>query len=140
MKYIVDPTTRQIKISDWRERSPLFGKNDLFVIDGEELPREKVQISYSILVSHSSFPDARQLWLPVTEEEIETYHQFVLKEYDAFCAACPDDKDDESLFGDWLEDAFAESDFNVELDSVSNPVPAYIVALDFFQPKVEKIE
>ena len=138
MIYSVDPKTRQINITNWRVKSPLFETDDLFVIDGEELSREKVQISYSIYVSHPYFPDDRQMWLYVTDEEIETYHKFVLKEYDAFCATYPEDKDDESLFYDWLEDAFAESDFQVELHNVPDPVPAYIVDLDFFHPRVER--
>ena len=60
-----------------------------------------------------------------------------MQEFSNFTTAYPDDVNDESLWHDWLDDAFAEADFQVELPNAMNPVPAHMDYIDFDHPKVE---
>lgn len=48
--------------------------------------------------------------------------------------ACPEDANDESLWHDWLEDAFADADLQVGLPGAINPVPAHVEYIDFDNP------
>lgn len=112
---------------------------DLYYIDGKVLPRSRVQIIFSLLVSHPDFPDQRQLELPLSNMQIATYQEFIVQEFSKFKSAHPDDAQNDSLWHNWLEDAFAEADFKVELPNAMNPVPAHVDYIDFDHPNVECI-
>lgn len=113
---------------------------DLYYINDKVLPRDKVQIAFSLWVSHPDFPDQRQIELSFSNMEIAAYQEFIVQEFSKFKATYPDDAKDESLWHDWLDDAFADADFKVELPHAMNPVPAHVDYLDFDNPKVSVIE
>ena len=93
---------------------------------------------FSVFVTHPDFPDERQIWVPLSEQDIKAYQEFVANEHTMFCAAYPEDEDNKELFQDWLDDAFAEADFWIELPNARNPVPAHVVLIDLDHPKVEE--
>ena len=112
---------------------------DLYYINGKVLPRNQVRIIFSLWISHSDFPDQRQIKLPLSNMQIAAYQEFIVQEFSKFKAAHPDDAQNDSLWHNWLEDAFAEADFKVELPNAMNPVPAHVDYIDFDHPNVECI-
>lgn len=91
---------------------------------------------YLLYISHPDFPDTRQIWLPLSDILIAEFQEFIKQEFNKFKKACPDDANNESLWHDWLDDAFADVDFTVELPGAINPVPAHIEYIDLENPKV----
>ena len=89
---------------------------------------------YSAYISHPDFPETRQRWIALSDEEVEAYRKFIEQERCKFKAAYPDDAEDEELWQDWLGDAFAEADFWVEIGGM-NPVPAHIEYIDLDNPQ-----
>ena len=71
--------------------------------------------------------------------QIAAYQEFIVTEFSKYKEANPKDIDDKSLWKDWLDDAFAEADFKMELPEAINPVPAHVDYLDFDNPKVEAV-
>ena len=92
---------------------------------------------YSAYISHPDFPETRQRWIALSDEEVEAYRNFIEQELCKFKAAYPDDADDEELWQDWLDDAFAEADFRVEIGGM-NPVPAHVEYIDLDNPKTDE--
>ena len=117
----------------------LDDEDDLYWIDGQVMPRDKVQISFHAYISHPDFPDQREIWLPLANMQIAAYQEFIVTEFSKYKEANPKDIDDKSLWKDWLDDAFAEADFKTELPEAINPVPARVDYLDFDNPKVEAV-
>lgn len=111
--------------------------SDLYYINGKVLPRNQVQISFSMWVSHPDFPEERLFWFPLSDRQIGDYQEFIVQEFSRFKEAYPDDVNDESLWHGWLDDAFAEADFLVELPNAIDPVPAHVDSIDFDHPHVE---
>lgn len=91
---------------------------------------------YLLYISHPDFPDTRQIWLPLSDILIAEYQEFIKQEFNKFKTACPEDSKDESFWHDWLEDAFVDADFNIELPGAINPVPAHVEYIDLENPKV----
>ncbi len=89
---------------------------------------------YLLYISHPDFPDTRQIWLPLSDSQIAAFHEFIKQEFNKFQTACPEDANDESLWHDWLEDAFADADMQVGLPGAINPVPAHVEYIDFDNP------
>ena len=112
---------------------------DVFYIEGEVLPRNKVQFFFSAYVTHPDFPDERQMWIPLSDEEIDKYQTFVMLERVSFKARHRDQLDNDELWHAWLDDAIANADFQTEISNAMNPVPAHVVSIDLDNPKVEKI-
>ncbi len=90
---------------------------------------------YLLYISHPDFPDTRQIWSPLSDTQIAAFQVFVENEKNKFKKACPDDANDESLWHDWLYDAYADADFKVEFPGAMNPVPAHVEYIDFDNPK-----
>ncbi len=89
---------------------------------------------YSAYISHPDFLETRQRWIALSDEEVEVYQIFIKQELCKFKAAYPDDAEDEELWQDWLDGAFAEADFWVEIGGM-NPVPAHVEYIDLDNPK-----
>lgn len=111
---------------------------DIFYIDGELLKRDQVQFLFSAYVSHPDFPDERQMWIPLSEEEMDQYRQFEIRERVSYKARHRDELNNDELWHAWLEDAIANADFQTEIPNAKNPVPAHVVSIDLDNPKVVK--
>ena len=46
---------------------------DLYYINGKVLPRNQVQIIFSLWVSHPDFPESRPIWLPLSNRQIRIH-------------------------------------------------------------------
>ena len=117
----------------------IAGEEELYWINDLVLPRHKVQISFLAYISHPDFPDERKLWLTLSNKQIAEYQEFLVQEFHKFRTAYPDDVNNDELWHDWLDDAFAEAYFTTELPNALNPVPAHVDYLDFYTPKVESL-
>ena len=115
-------------------------EDELYWIDGKVLPRDKVRISFSAIISRPNCPDKRQIWIALTNKQIADYQEFVVQEFSKFKSAYPNEKNNAELWHNWLEDAFANADFKTELPNGVNPVPAHVDYLDFDNPKVEAVK
>ena len=113
---------------------------DLYYINDKVLPRNKVQISYLLYITHPDFPDTRKFWLPLTDRQIGDFQEFIVQEFHKFTTECPDEVDDESMWQDWLDDAFVDADFYVDIPNAIDPVQAHVEYIDFDNPKVSAIE
>lgn len=118
----------------------LNGEENLYYIDGKVLPRNKVQISYLLYITHPDFPDTRKIWLPLTDRQIGDFQEFIVQEFHKFTTECPDEVDNESMWQDWLDDAFVDADFYVDIPNAIDPVQAHVEYIDFDNPKVSAIE
>ena len=89
---------------------------------------------YKAYISHPDYPDTRQIWIELSVDELAPYQEFVTKEREAFTTLYSNNEDADSLWHDWLTDAFVDADFTTELPNAINPVPAHIVYIDLETP------
>ena len=89
---------------------------------------------YKAYITHPDFPDTRQIWIKPSIEELAAYQEFVTKEREAFTTLYSNNEDADSLWHDWLSDAFVDADFQIELPNAINPIPAHVDYIDLETP------